>query len=164
MHRSLTAIVALTALALTAVTVPAVALAHAEFVSSTPADGERLDAPPAEIVVTFEGELQPDGSSFVVTGPSGDVGSGSVDLQVAERNVLRGEMSSGAAGVYTVKWTIVAEDGDQQTGDFMFAIGEAIPETAIPGTAGPMRIVLTLTGLVVLLAVPAVIVRRRLVV
>jgi methionine-rich copper-binding protein CopC len=54
---------------------PAVALAHAELISSVPADGAQLDAAPAGVSLVFDGELLPDGTGFVVT----DGGARAVD-------------------------------------------------------------------------------------
>ena len=45
--------------------------AHAELVEAIPADGAQLDAVPAEAILTFSAELDPDGSRFAVTGPDG---------------------------------------------------------------------------------------------
>jgi methionine-rich copper-binding protein CopC len=147
--------------AMTAASLPGPALAHAELVSSAPADGAMLDSPPREIVITFEGELQPEGSGFAVAGAGGEVGTGGVDLQVAERNVLRGDVAITEPGIYTVKWTVVAADGDEQLGDFSFTVsGGTVPVTAVATPDGPMRSALTLTGML-LLAAGLWLLRRR---
>jgi methionine-rich copper-binding protein CopC len=143
---------------------PAVTLGHAELLSTEPADGALLDAPPTEVVITFDGELQPAGSVFRASGPSGEIGTGTVDLQVAERNVLRGAVSISEPGIYTVKWTVVAEDGDAQAGDFSFTVGGGeIPETALPAVAPvePMRLAVTLAGLALLVGAGAAHLARR---
>jgi methionine-rich copper-binding protein CopC len=151
-----------TFLAVTAAALPAMTLGHAEFVSSDPADGEVVDEPPAEVVITFEGELQPDGSEFRVAGPGGEVGVGSVDLEVAERNVLRGAVSITEPGIYTVNWTVVAEDGDEQTGAFSFTVAAGdVPETALPNLREPMRLALTLAGAALLLGAGTIVIRRH---
>lgn len=149
-------------LALAATALPALALGHAEFVSSAPADGEVVTEPPTDVVITFEGELQPEGSGFRVAGPGGEVSTGSVDLEVAERNVLRGAVSISQPGIYTVKWMVVAEDGDQQIGDFSFTVGDrAVPETNLAVSFEPMRLALTLAGAAVLIAAVMIATRRR---
>jgi methionine-rich copper-binding protein CopC len=107
-----------TALALAAV--PAAAAAHAELESSDPAPGETLDVAPTEVVLTFSGELDP-ASGFVVTDHHGEeVGAGELDLDVAERNVLRGSVAITEPGVYTVTWTGVSIDGHPEEGTFAF--------------------------------------------
>lgn len=110
---------------------PAVLLAHAPLESSDPEAGANLEEPPGEVVMTFAGELDPDGSGFVVTDADGvEIGAGEVDLDVAERNVIRGEITVDAPGVYTVTWTSVAPDGHAESGEFSFGY------RADPGTAG----------------------------
>lgn len=100
---------------------PALVLAHAELLSTSPSDGENLDDAPDEVVMTFDSELDPDGSEFTVTDASDAVvGRGEVDLQVADRNEMRGEIEITRAGIYTVSWTILAADGDETSASFSF--------------------------------------------
>jgi len=121
---------------------PAAALAHADLVASDPADGSALAAPPSEVTLTFGAELDPDGSAFTVIGPSGDRdGTGEVDLDVAERNVMRGGLDASADGAYEVRWTALSIDGHTEEGVVRFSVraGPA-PDTALPsqGRAGPL--------------------------
>ena len=144
-------------LAIALLALPAVASAHAELVSSDPADGAVLDAPPSEVVLTFEGEVT-DESGFTVSDADGaEVGTGELDLDVAERNVLRGAVTITEPGTYTVDWTGVAEDGHPETGSYTFTYepvddGES-PDTALPlaSAPGPLPVVggLLLLGLLV---------------
>jgi methionine-rich copper-binding protein CopC len=151
-----------TILAVSVCALPAMAFGHAEFVGSDPADGEVVEEPPTEVVITFEGELRPDGSGFRVAGPGGEAGIGAVDLEVADRNVLRGAVSIAEPGIYTVKWTVIAEDGDEQIGDLSFTVASGdVPETAIPTPIGPMRLAVTLVGAAMLLGALAIVTRRR---
>jgi methionine-rich copper-binding protein CopC len=144
-----------------AAALPAPALAHAELVSSDPADGEVMAEPPTEIVITFDGELVPAGSGFRLAGPGGEVGVGSVDLEVAERNVLRGDASITAPGIYTVKWTVLGEDGHEQLGDFTFTVGSGdVPETALAAPFEPMRLALALAGAAMLVTAAVVVIAR----
>ncbi len=106
---------------------PGLALGHAELVSSTPADGATLDAPPTQVVLIFDDELDPDHSAFFVIGPSGtEVGTGEVDLVVADRNVMRGAVHAlPAEGLYVVEWVAAAVDGDKTTGSLSFTVSGA---------------------------------------
>lgn len=116
---------------------PALAVAHTDLIDSSPADGAQLDEPPTEVVLTFEGEVSDD-SSFTVTDADGDqVGSGELDLDVADRNVLRGEVSITEDGTYTVAYTIVGEDGDPIEGEVTFTVGEVGAGATPPDTAVP---------------------------
>lgn len=119
---------------------PVAALAHTELTQSTPADGAQLDEPPTEVVLTFEGEITED-STFTVTAADGtEVGSGELDLDLADRNVLRGDVSISADGTYTVAYSIVGEDGDPIEGEVTFTVGEesgtTTPNTAMSPAAG----------------------------
>jgi methionine-rich copper-binding protein CopC len=132
--------------------VPAVAAAHAELVSSDPAAGASLDTAPSEVTLTFDDELDPDGSSFTVTDHHGEVvGTGAVDLGVADRNVLRGTVTITEPGVYTVGWTVVGIDGHEIGGAFQFGYatdeeipaggggdGHENPDTALSAPAAPL--------------------------
>lgn len=93
---------------------------HAELAAADPVAGSDLDDPPVEVVLTFDGELDP-ASGFVVTDSTGaEVGTGSLDLEVAERNVLRGPVEISDPGVYTVAWTAVSTDGHPEEGSYRF--------------------------------------------
>ena len=119
---------------------PASALAHAELVSTTPADGVVLDEPPTEVVLAFDDELDPAASGFVVTAEDGSqVGSGEVDLQVADRNELRGAVDIDTGGRYTVAWTVAGSDGHAIEGSVAFTVGADAPagEPPAPDTAVP---------------------------
>jgi len=125
---------------------PAVASAHVELISSSPEAGTNLDAAPTEVIVTFDDELDPDHSTFTVTdADDNEVGSGEVDLTVADRNVMRGDVAVSEPGVYTVSYTVAGVDGHEIDGSFSFGynadatIPEATggehdddPDTALP--------------------------------
>lgn len=147
MTRSLRIILPLVLCAVLAV--PGTVAGHAELTGTTPEDGARLDAPPAEVVLVFDGELDPEGSSFTVTGPDGtEVGTGAVDLEVAGRNEMRGAVSSSGSGEYTVAWSAVAEDGHAEEGSLSFTVidpdgsAQENPDTAVPAPAGPNGLML----------------------
>ena len=150
-RRSLPFLAALAA----ALVLPAAALGHAEYASSDPVAGSNLDEPPIEVTVTFDGELDP-ASGFVVTDADGtEVGTGELDLDVAERNVLGGPVSITEPGVYTVTFTAASVDGHVEEGHFEFgyradvpadghgddghAAGDEQPDTALPvNTRSPL--------------------------
>lgn len=144
---------------------PAPVLAHAGLTSTTPADGEELTSPPDEVVMTFDGELDPEGSGFVVTDADGtEVGAGEVDLEVAERSEMRGAVDISAPGEYTVAWTSAAADGHPEEGTFSFTVvdqdadGEAqgTPNTAVAEPAGRDLVMLAGVALLVMAAVAGI--------
>jgi methionine-rich copper-binding protein CopC len=107
-------------LALLLLSLAPVARGHAELAESDPAPGSDVDDPPVEVVLTFDGELDP-ASGFVVTDATGaEVGNGTLDLEVAERNALRGPVEISEPGVYTVAWTAVSTDGHPEEGSYRF--------------------------------------------
>ena len=117
---------------------PAAALAHAELASSQPAADEMLDAPPREVVVTFDSELDPDTSEIKVVAADGTiVGEGGVDLDVADRNVLRAAVSITADGQYHVTWSAGSIDGHVGSGEFGFRVGSE-PTADVANTALPL--------------------------
>ena len=149
-------------LATTFTLVPAVVSAHTDLSSSDPADGSTLTEAPTEVVLTFESEISED-ASFIVTGPSGDeVGSGELDLDVAERNVIRGAVTVEGAGDYVIGYSIVGEDGDPIEGEVTFTFepdGTAAPETpdtAMPVSAGPNVATVVGVGLIAMALLLAV--------
>jgi methionine-rich copper-binding protein CopC len=142
--------------------IPMGALAHSGLVSSSPAADAVLTTPPDEIVLTFDGELSPDGTSFTVTDANGGiVGEGELDLTVADRSEVRGAADIVEPGVFTVAWTSVAADGHAETGEFTFSVAQATatdaPDTAVVPTDTPVSAALGAA----LVAVGAAIALRR---
>ena len=128
--------------------IPAIASAHVELLSSSPEAGANLDAAPTEVTVTFDDELDPDHSTFTVADADGnEVGAGEVDLTIADRNVMRGDVTISDPGVYTVSYTVAGVDGHEIEGTFSFGFNteDAIPEPTGdehdegPDTALPYR-------------------------
>jgi methionine-rich copper-binding protein CopC len=133
------------------------AAAHEELVASDPPAGAGLDEAPAEIVLTFSGELTPE-SGFILFSPADDeVGTGELDLTVAERNVLRGDGVDAGDGSYTILWTGVGLDGHPQEGTITFTVG-AIEQ---PNTALARSPLLPLLGLLLVIFALAAGLRRR---
>lgn len=140
--------------------VPATVAAHAELVGSEPAAGAALESPPEEVVLSFDGELDPDRSSVTVTDPQGnEVGSGGVDLTVPERNVLRAELAADLAGRYEVRWTAVAGDGHPESGSHAFVVTDG--ESAAPNTAVRAPSVGARVGVVLVLLAGIIALGRR---
>lgn len=142
---------------------PTLALAHTELASSEPADGSTVSDAPDEVVLTFIGEVNED-ASFSVLDPDGaEVGSGGLDLEVADRNVLRGQIEVAASGEYTIAWSVTGDDGHAVEGEVTFTYdpeGEAsTPDTALPSGPGSSA---TLVGALLLVLAVIIPVRRAL--
>lgn len=132
---------------------------HSEIVAATPADGARLERAPSEVVLTFSEELDPAASGFRVLAPDGSLsGTGTVDLDIADRNVLRGPVEAGGNGTYTIEWTSAAADGHEETGTLTFHVGaEPLANTAMPAPRSPVLVGWLLLGVAAVL----VVLRRR---
>jgi methionine-rich copper-binding protein CopC len=123
---------------------PALAAAHAFPESSSPAPGANLQTAPTEVTITFDDEIDPASSHFKVKDEGGaNVGSGKADLTVADRNVLRGDVTITEPGLYSVLWTALSIDGDTTTGSFTFGfqatgpVPSDAPQQENPDTAMP---------------------------
>ncbi len=111
------------------------AQAHSELVSSDPADGAVLDAPPKTVSFTFNEVLMPDFVRFIGTDPAGQTG----DLPVSsvEGSVATIEWPTTApAGEWTVSYRVVSQDGHPIEGGITFAYAGTSP-TPAPTSASP---------------------------
>ena len=128
----LVVLAALVAGALTA----APAGAHDSLVSSDPADGAVLGAPPATVTLEFSGEVIPTGTQVVVTDASGapvDAGA----PEVAGTQVVAALPADLPAGAYTVAWRVVSSDGHPIEGALGFTLeGAASPSPSAAASSG----------------------------
>ena len=131
MKRALTSgILALAMVGLGAVLAP-VAQAHSELVSSDPADGATLDAPPASVSFTFNEALLPDFVRLIATDPAGVT----ADLTVSsiEGPTATADWPTGAgAGEWTVSYRVVSQDGHPIEGGITFSYEAPAPTTSTP--------------------------------
>jgi methionine-rich copper-binding protein CopC len=141
-----------------------IALAHAQYVSSTPANGSIVAAAPTRISAKFSEGVRPAGSSMTVFAPDGsraDNGDSAVDTTDASRTTMTVSLKSGLPnGTYAIRWTTVsADDGDTATGFFSFSVGAPSLNLALPRTGGgPMALPLGMLG--VFFAAAGMVVRR----
>lgn len=143
--------------------VPLSAQAHTDLTDASPADGEQLEEPPTEVVLTFEAEIG-EASTFTVTDADGnEVGRGELDLDVADRNVLRGDVAISADGTYAIAYSIIGEDGDPIEGKLSFTVGDNAPQVTSPNTATvpPAIINPTLFGVALVFAALVLAARAR---
>ncbi|WP_169924512.1 copper resistance protein CopC [Flavimobilis soli] len=103
-----------------------VAIAHDQLVDSVPASGERLDDVPAEVRLTFSGELMDIGTTVVVADAAGqDWAASAPVLDGAALTVpLAPDLPDGA---YTVRWRVVSADGHPVSGTVPFQVGDRSP-------------------------------------
>lgn len=119
-------------------TAPAAA-AHDELVSTLPASGERLEAAPAELELTFSSALMDLGNQIQVLDAEGRNWAESAPVLNRETLVqpLPADMPTGE---YSVRWRAVSSDGHPITGSYEFLVGaDAVAgsaATAVPSEPG----------------------------
>jgi len=103
------------------------AFAHAELVSTTPANGQRLAVGPSDIRLRFSERvnlvrdglrLLDSGRTTLTTGPA-RLGPGADEVVLPVSEVL-------PDGVYTVTWRVVSGDSHPIHGAFVFSVGDAV--------------------------------------
>ncbi len=115
------------ALLLTAGVLPV--LAHAELVSSDPADGAQLATPPTTITLTFSEGVVASRSSFDLLLSGQRVGTGKA-AKDGDTTMSLGGLTL-APGEYTIQWTSVADDGDLLRGTVTFTVLAPTPAPSV---------------------------------
>ncbi|MCX5410015.1 copper resistance protein CopC/CopD (plasmid) [Streptomyces sp. NBC_00335] len=102
------------------------AQAHAQLLSSSPANGERLATAPSEVTLTFSEGASPVEGGMRLDGPRGDVELGGArnDPAAPDKIVvpLPGTLNE---GVHTLTWRVVSADSHPIYGVIVFAVGSA---------------------------------------
>lgn len=120
---------------------PTPSWAHTELVTTSPAVDEVVTEPLGTVSLTFDAALLADGDHVIgVFAPDGEtrvdlddttaIGTGQIQVSV-------GPVSQ--PGTYEVRWVILAEDGDEQRGEFTFemAASATAPSTQPTPAATP---------------------------
>jgi methionine-rich copper-binding protein CopC len=105
------------------VLLPAGAAAHAEFASSSPADGETVEGTPAEISAEFTEALGSDSTFELLDATGAVVAEGAIDPANDQRMVI--DPPDLAPGTYEVRWLASADDGHLERGTYEFTIAAA---------------------------------------
>jgi methionine-rich copper-binding protein CopC len=101
---------------------PQLALANS-LVSTSPSAGQSLDSAPSAVTITTEAPVMADGNEVIVTDPSGiRVDDGSITI--AENSVVVGLKNLIRSGIYTVSYSLLAENDIPLTGSFTFNFAE----------------------------------------
>ena len=110
------------------------ASAHDAFVGSTPKAGSTLTTAPTSVTVSFEEPPLAAGLAVAVTAPDTTLVT-SGDPVLTGTDVVSPLAPLTQAGVYTVAWRVVADDGHPVTGTFSFTLDLA--GSGPTGSAGP---------------------------
>lgn len=99
------------------------ARAHANLLSTTPADGEVVDAAPTEVTLTFSENVTVQNDGIRVLDAEGQrVDAGTA---AASGPVVTAPVESLDDGGYVVAWRVVSADGHPIRGAFTFSVGQA---------------------------------------
>ena len=115
------------------------AFAHAQYVSSNPANGAQVSTAPANVTITFDDDLDPTATAIVVTGPNGQtISNGKTVVTIEAPKVATVPIAASGPGSYTIKWHAVADDDKAVTeGSFGFTVGAATTANAAAAAAAP---------------------------
>ncbi len=131
---------ALVLLAVVALAAPAAAAAHARLVRTVPADGSRRAQAPRAVEVEFDDTVRAARGNAAVANDTGrSVLAG--PAQARGRSLTLPLEHGLAAGAYTVRWSVVSEDGHEEQGLIAFAVGAGTshprPVLSASAAAGP---------------------------
>ncbi|MET0829680.1 MAG: copper resistance CopC family protein [Microbacterium sp.] len=114
------------------------ASAHDEFLSSYPAADATLGSAPAEITLSFTGELMADTQSAVIEVTGADGQNVAVDPPLVSGTTVTQHLQADPPdGLYTVTWKVVSEDGHPISGQYAFTIQPPATGTPSPAVAAP---------------------------
>ena len=123
-QRMKTAVVAVIALLLV-FTLVVPAFAHAQLISSSPADDASVESAD-EVTLTFNENINPNFITVAVEGPDGDVADGEPTVSGA---VLTQRIAPTTSGIHALAYRVVSADGHPVTGEITFTL------TAVPAPA-----------------------------
>ena len=127
----------LIAVAVCSVAAAPAAWGHDVLISTSPADGQRVDAAPSLVALAFSAPVLPIGTAVAVTGPGGDATHGPPEVLADTVNQpLRDALPPGG---YRVLWRVTSQDGHPVSGEFGFSVGGVAPAgpAASPTTGSP---------------------------
>ena len=108
------------------------------MISTSPTAGQSLEAAPSAVTITTELPMMDTGNEVVVTDPSGiRVDDGT--LTIADKEAVVGLKNFVRSGIYTVTYTLLAENDVPLTGKFTFNFAEptVVATTAPQPSATP---------------------------
>jgi methionine-rich copper-binding protein CopC len=131
------ALLAVVAVAAGTLALPAAVIAHAELVSSNPANAATVPGPFAgPIVLTYSEALKSGSHAELLAAGGAKVADAKIDASNTRRMTftLAAPLDPGA---WTVQWTSVAADGDIERGRVTFTVAAPTPSPTAPPTVPP---------------------------
>jgi methionine-rich copper-binding protein CopC len=103
----------------------ALARAHAQLRSSSPAVGSRVQTAPAEVVVNFSDSLEGAFSTLIVRDAAGKrIDKADSHIDQSDKTTMRVSLPPLEPGTYTVDWRAVSTDTHRVNGSFTFRVGQ----------------------------------------
>jgi methionine-rich copper-binding protein CopC len=135
---ALLAVAALLLAGLAALWSPAVASAHAAYVSSDPAANAVLKTAPTLVTLHFAENVNPTGSDvFVYDAKGKQVSTGPAQVDRGDLKTMTVGMQGDDSETYLVVWhNVSADDGDPDTGAFTFIVSATATPQPTATTAG----------------------------
>jgi copper transport protein len=124
-----------TAAALVLLAVAAAAEAHAFLLSTSPADGSILTAPPTQVRLQFSEPVTPFGRGINVYSASGLKVAGIARASGRDLAAALDLPATPEAGTYVVEWRVTAQDTHPSRGTFSFSLGR--PSAGAAAGASP---------------------------
>ncbi len=101
--------------------------AHAFPSSEEPKVGSTINQPPAEVAIKFDNPIEQVFARLQVLDQSGGDESAGPPTLDPDRHQLSVKLKVLAQGDFTVKWSVVAEDGHRTQGSYVFTVAPAKP-------------------------------------
>jgi copper transport protein len=117
------------AVVLVALALPAIALAHATLVRTVPANGASVGKAPREVRVVFDDVVRVGPGVEAIRNGGGSVLAGSAHVE-GQRTLVVPLRPGLRKGAYSVRWSIVSDDGHLESGVIAFAVGTGATPTA----------------------------------
>ncbi len=159
---------ALVLVAVAALTLPAVASAHAYLTKTVPAASVELESPPPSVQLTYDEAVEPRFALISVTDVNAhSVTAGTVTRSPANPDTLVMPLKKVPRGWYLVYWRAISVDGHPVQGAFTFAVGPnpgpppqfVIPHIAKTATSTPLLVARWVAFLTVMTAIGLFILR-----
>jgi copper transport protein len=124
--------------AVAALIAPASAAAHATLIRTAPADGAVLDRAPQSVRVEFDDSIHvAPGSAAVSNADNSSVLAGAP--RIAGHTLVLPLKAKLADGSYSVRWSIVSDDGHREQGVLAFGVGKgAASPKSVLGASAPL--------------------------
>ncbi|HET6725826.1 MAG TPA: copper resistance CopC family protein [Gammaproteobacteria bacterium] len=108
---------------LVALSLPAIALAHAFLQHSQPPVGATIAQSPSTVKIWFNSYLEPLFNKLIVKNSAGKIVSqGEAEVDPKNRALLEVALPPLSPGQYHVYWHVTSKDGHHTEGDFTFTV------------------------------------------